>query len=193
MADLNTTLNQSTIGPNDFVVEPYNAPSNVLKQAKKFFPEEVYNLSSQTTLYKFLLALLGDSGVGGMKKAFTYTRTQQTLSNVHFEDLDTLFSGPLSLSRQGAEIYNTLPSSSLLTDAQWLEVRSKDASYRSRANDYVKGLQYGSTQKGYSLIARAATGFDSELYEQWQYYDDMQAMRRLGFLILVKQIQETKL
>jgi len=181
MADLNTTLNQSTIGPNDFVVEPYNAPSNVFKQARKFFPEEVYNLSSQTTLYKFLLALLGDSGVGGMKKAFTYTRTQQTLSNVHFEDLDTLFSGPLSLSRQGAEIYNTLPSSSLLTDAQWLEVRSKDASYRSRANDYVKGLQYGSTQKGYSLIARAATGFDSEIYEQWQYYDDIESDAPIGF------------
>jgi hypothetical protein len=181
MADLNSTLNQSTVASNDFVVEPYNAPTDVLKQARKFFPQEVYNLSSQTNLYKFLLALLGDSGVGGMKKAITYARTQQALSNVHFEDLDTLFSGALSLSRQNSEIYNTIPSSSLLTDAQWLEVRSKDANYRSRANDYIKGLQYGSTETGYSLIARAATGYDSTIYEQWQYYDDIASDAPIGF------------
>ena len=181
MADLNSTLSQSVVAPNDFVVEPFNAPTDVLRQARKFFPEEVYNLSSQTTLYKFLLALLGDAGVGGMKKAITYTRTHQALSNVRFEDLDTLFAGPLSFPRQVTEAYSTDPSNSLLTDAQWLEVHNKDSNYRSRANDYTKGLNLGSTIEGYSLIAKAATGYDSDIYEQWQYYDDLISDEPVGF------------
>lgn len=181
MPDLNTTLGQSNTPSVDVIVEPYNAPIDVIKHARKFFPEEVYNLSSETILYKFLSALLGDAGVGGMKKAITYARTQQTLSNVHFDDLDTLFTGPFEFVRQSGEIYNTDPANDLLTDAQWLEVRSKDANYRSRALDYVKGVNLGPTEQGYKLIARAATGQDAEIYEQWQYYDDVNSDSPVGF------------
>lgn len=181
MADITTTLNQSTNVSNNFIVEPFNAPTDVVSHARKFFPEEVYNLAPQTTLYKFLLALLGDSGVNGMKKAITYARTQQALTNIHFEDLDALFAGPLFFNRQNMETYDTDPSNSLLTDEQWLEVHSKDANYRSRANDYVKGINLSPTQEGYNLIARSATGYDSEIYEQWRYYDDLNSDSPIGY------------
>ena len=64
MADLNDALSQSTTISTDLVVEPYNAPTDVLRQARVFFPEAIFNLAPQGTLYKFLLSLLGDSGVG---------------------------------------------------------------------------------------------------------------------------------
>lgn len=181
MADLINSLNQQVQVGNDVIVEPYNAPSpSVVDQAKNQFPPEVFKLTPTSNLYKFLLGLLGDSGVGGMKKAFLSSRLQQSIGNTHFVDLDS-FTTPFNFPRLIDEVYAPDAANELLTDDQWQLVRSADAKYRARFLDYLHGIQAGMTEDGAALIARSATGYDAEIFPRWKYLDDLISDAPVGF------------
>lgn len=181
MADYLNLITTTTSVENKDIVEPLNAPVPVLDKIKTFFPEGIYNINESSLLYKFLLALLGDSGVGGMKKAFLYPRLQQALTSTHFNDLDILFTDPFSFPRLTDEIYTVDPGNELLTSDEWATVRRKDSWYKARFWDYMKGVHAGLTKEGFELLARAATGAPAQVYERWKYLDDIISDSPVGF------------
>lgn len=181
MANYLNLLTTTTSVDNKDIVEPLNAPVPIPEKIKEFFPEELYNINESSILYKFLLALLGDSGVGGMKKAFLYPRLQQALTSTHFNDLDTLFTNPFAFPRLTDEIYTLDPANELLTSDQWASVRRRDSWYKARFLDYMKGVHAGMTKEGLELLSRAATGAPAQVFERWKYLDDLVSDSPVGF------------
>lgn len=181
MADYLDLINTTVSVENKQIVESLNAPSPLIEKVKVFFPEEIYNVTESSLLYKFLLALLGDAGVGGMKKAFLYPRLQNALTSTQFNDLDTLFTNPFAFPRLSDEIYTSDPGNELLTSEEWAKIRRKDAWYKSRFLDYMQGIQAGLTEEGVKLLAKSATGAPAEVYERWKYLDDIVSDDRVGF------------
>lgn len=183
MAQLNELLNTSVEVPNRDIIEPFNAPPALLERLKDFFPESVYNLTESSFVYKFLLALLGDSGVGGMKKALLYPRLQYILSSTYFNDLDRLFTDQLGFPRLKDEIYTIDPTDTALTqqgvyqgnvlqEDGWAQIKRKDAWYKARCLDYMRAVQSGVTLEGMALMAKAATGVRASIFERWMHLDD---------------------
>lgn len=181
MADYISALADTTTVENKQIVEPLNAPTPLIEKIRSFFPEETYNISDKSILFKFLSALLGDAGVGGMKKGLLYPKLQKALTSTHFNDLDTLFTDPFSFPRLTDEIYTADPSNEMLTADEWAVVRRKDSQYKSRFWDYMQGVQKGVTNEGTKLIAKSATGAPALVYERWKYLDDIVSDNPVGF------------
>jgi hypothetical protein len=57
MADIFTLLNNGQLIEKREIVEGLNPPVDFMDRIKDFFPEEVYNLNSDSLIYKFLYAI----------------------------------------------------------------------------------------------------------------------------------------
>jgi hypothetical protein len=57
----------------DYLIEPLTGPSHPKKYLDRF-PEEIYDTSVDSTLVKFLYALLGPSGAGWIKQNYLEVR-----------------------------------------------------------------------------------------------------------------------
>jgi hypothetical protein len=152
------------------IYEPLAAPEPLRNKLGRF--GEQYDLSNSSYLYRFILALCGETGAGGVKKNLLYPRLQSALDSTNFEDLDALYGNPISLPRLSAEIYSTDPKNEALTQAQWQEVRIKDAAYRSRCLIWMRAIIEGPTAKGLALAGEAACGVECDVYEQYQYVNN---------------------
>lgn len=193
MANLFDLLGTGVLVEKKEIVEGQNPPLVFFEQVKPFFPEEVYNLNSESLLYKFLFALLGDAGVGGVRKAFLAPRLFKALSSNNFDDLDKLFSNTFGLGRLNTEIYTADPFNNLLTQEEWEEVRRKDGSYRSRSLDYMRGIHQGTSKEAFKLLGKAATGYECDLYERWRYLDDIRSVEPIGIPDIGKTLSESEI
>jgi hypothetical protein len=180
MADFFDLLSNGQLVEKKEIVEGLNPPVNFEEKIRSFFPEEIYNLNRDSLLYKFLYALLGDAGVNGAKKAFLAPKLFQSLSTTNFNDLDSLFANSFQLSRLSEEIYTYDPYSQMLTQDQWSEIRRKDAWYKARSQDYMRGISFGNSPNGVKLLGRAATGYECEIFERWEYLDDIHSDQPIG-------------
>lgn len=180
MADFFTLLSNGQLVEKREIVESLNPPVDFMERVKTFFPEEVYNLNSDSLLYKFLYSLLGDAGINGIKKATLAPKLYESLSSTNFNDLDTLFSNVVQLTRLNEEIYKYDPYNQMLTQDQWAEVRRKDAWFKTRAQDFMRGANLGNTVEGLKLLGRAATGYECEVFERWKYLDDINSDQPIG-------------
>jgi hypothetical protein len=181
MADLFNLLSNGQLVEKKEIVEGLNPPSEFDQRLRNFFPETLYNINSDSLLYKFLYSLLGDSGVNGVKKALFAPKLFNALSTTHFDDLDYLFSNSFQLGRLNNEIYLYDPYNEVLTEDQWAEIRKKDSNYKSRSQDYMRGIQIAPSKEGMALLGRAATGYDCEIFERWQYLDDLNSDEPIGY------------
>ena len=180
MADIFDLLSNGQLVEKREIVEGLNPPIDFEEQIRNFFPEEIYNLNRDSLLYKFLYAILGDAGVNGAKKALLAPKLFQSLSSTSFNDLDSLFSNSFQLSRVSEEIYDYDPYNQLLTQDQWSEIRRKDAGYKARSQDYMRGISLGNTIEGIKLLGRSATGYECDVFERWQYLDDIHSDQPIG-------------
>jgi hypothetical protein len=160
------------------IYEPLGAPSDLIKRLDRFGSD--YNLASDSHLFRYLLALCGESGAGELKKSLLYPKLQQTLESTHFTDLDRLYGGPLGLPRLSEEIYSIDPKNNILTQAQWNEVRAKDASYRARCLLWMRAIISGPTKQGIKLAAEAACGVECDVVEQYKYLDNPSEVFNFG-------------
>lgn len=142
-------------------------PAESTQSRLRHFPEGLYNLRPQSHLTRFLKALLGDSGVGQLRKRILMARLWSILSTTHFYDLDRFYGAIFGVPRNPDEILPIDPMTELATPDGWDEIMSFDARYRERLMKLAKAIPLGGTPQGMQLIAEALTGVDCEVYEIW--------------------------
>jgi hypothetical protein len=136
------------------------------------FDENLYNLDSSTTLYRFLDAMCGDGGAGSLKKEIFLQRLSGALDGIYGSALDYIFGGVRFLSRISSESYSFDTDTALLTSAQWDEVAAKDAAYRNRIREFFIAAGKGNAVDGIRQAVHAATSADCQVMESWRYIDN---------------------
>lgn len=169
ITEIRTSGTDLTLVPRP-IFEPLNAPERLATKFDRF--GEHYNLSSSSNLYRFLLALCGDSGAGQIQKQMLYPRLQGQLTATQFSDLDRLYGNPLGLPRITSELYSEDPRNEALTQNQWINVRIKDAQYRARCLLWMRAIIAGPTPEGIKLAAEAACGIECDVVEQYVYLEN---------------------
>lgn len=175
--DFTEIVNQS------FLIEPLGGPQHPQSYLDRF-PEEVYNKSLDSHLVKFIYSLLGPAGIGWLRKTYLEARVQLEEYGVELFDLDSFYGDPLKFGRILEEIYDDDPRG-LLNREAWEKIRAKDAAYRARALDYVRGMRLGNTPAGMKLISRSGLGHEVEIVEHYkwlydQHSDDFLNLPRFG-------------
>lgn len=155
---------------NNSILEPIDAPATFRQHLYRF--GDHYDLSVDSHLYRFLLALCSEAGAGALKKEMLFPKLQKALESTYFRDLDRLYGVPLGLPRLSPEIYTVDPFNEALTQEQWRDVRIKDSIYRNRCLTWMRAIIAGPTIKGIKLAAEAALGIECDVSEQYEYIDN---------------------
>lgn len=153
--------------------EPLNAPSLLSERLDRF--GDNYNTSHNSSLYKLLVGLAGETGAGSLSKGMLYPKLQSALESTHYDDLDKLYGNPIGLSRLPEEIYTVDPRNSSLIQSQWDDVYAKDSSYRHRCLTWMRAIIAGGSPEGLSLAGEAATGIECDIIEQYKYLDNQRS------------------
>jgi hypothetical protein len=165
--------------PTRTVVEPIDGPAS-LESIMDRFPESVYNRSRDTRLYKFLTAVTGDAGAGWLKKKTLNARLKTEGPLLVFRDADSLYSTAFRFERLKREIYNYDPSSSALEKQVWDAIYAADISYRKRILDFFVATRFGGSPYGIALAAKAGSGYDTDVVENYKYIFDLKSDDILG-------------
>lgn len=131
----------------------------------RHFAEEAYDTSPEGHLARFMMVVLGDAGAGQLRKALLRTRLQQTLSGTHFYALDRFYGAIFDFRRTQAELLAVNPQNQVTND--WQTEHAKDASYRSRIEQFARALAHGATPTGMELVAEAVLSVDCDVYESY--------------------------
>lgn len=178
-----TTPDFTDVIDQRFFIEPLGGPSHPQNYLDRF-PEEVYNKTIDSHLVRFMYSLLGPSGIGWLQKNYFEARLLLEEYGIETFDLDTFYGNPLRFPRILEEHYDEDPKG-LLPREKWEEIRAKDAAYRARALDYVRGMRLGNTPGGIALVARSGLGHEVEIVEHYkwiydQHTDDPLGLQRFG-------------
>lgn len=149
------------------------SPAQSLQDRLRHFPDEIYDLSPHTHLYKLLAVLLGDAGMGGIRKRTMMARIQSSVSGTNWFDLDRFWGGLFGLTRRSDEALPIDPYSQVATPSTWHQVESADGSYRSRILQFARAISYGPTATGIELMAEAIIQADVDVEEEWESADDL--------------------
>jgi len=161
------TGNQASPTPVGFteVTNPLH-PAQRIASRLAHFPEN-YNLNAESHLSKLLKVLLGDSGVGSLHKRMMLTRLQSHLGSTHLFDLDAFYGSIFGAYRRSDEDILVDPMLEAQSPAQWDQTVIRDASYRSRVEQFAKAVNLGATKDGIEVAAEALLGVDVEVRESW--------------------------
>jgi hypothetical protein len=165
--------------PVNPVIEALDGPA-VVDSLMGRFPEAVYAKGRDTHLYKFLLALCGDAGAASLKKATLLARLKNEGSLLNFNDIDNFYGKVLGFERLSDEIYIYDPKDNALEKEVWDKIHAMDSSYRKRIVEYLQSTRYGNAPRGIELAARAASGIDCEVVENYKYVYDLYSDDRLN-------------
>ena len=146
-------------------------PPQTVQARLRHFPEEVYDTSPSTHIYRLVAALVGDSGVGQLKKRMLMQRLASTLQGTHFYDLDRFYGALLGFERTVNEYLRYDPYLEPQTIEVWQGIQDRDGSYRSRVEQLAAAIQYGPRAIGMELIAEALLGIDVEISESFETAD----------------------
>lgn len=170
ITDIRTAGTDLTLQPKP-IYEPLNAPPLLNTKLARFGDD--YNVSTNSNLYKFLLAVCGESGAGQINKQMLYPRLQSSMQSTQFLDLDRIYGSPIGLPRNIDEIYEVDPRNESLTQGQWADVRIKDAQYRARCLTWMRAIIEGPTIDGIKLAAEAGCGIECDVFEQYKYIENL--------------------
>jgi|GEM_PF-6867674 len=150
-----------------YLIEALTSSGNIVSYLDNF-PEEVFNTSPDSRLYKFLYTLIGPAGVSFLKLNYFYARLQLEEHGFNFDQLDKLYGNPFRFARNFDESY--LESSKNVLDADsWALIKSLDEAYRQRAIDYFHAARLGPTVEGMRLAAKSALGYNTRIIENYQH------------------------
>lgn len=134
------------------------------------FPDDLYDLSDNSHLVRFLRALLGPSGAGQLRQRQTVARLQTLSSN--FYDLDAFFGAIFNADRTNGEQVDINGFVDTATQDEWEQYQAADSIYRERLFRMARAINMGGTVPGIQALAEAVTGVECEIYEIWQVLDD---------------------
>lgn len=177
MADKNTELIRLQTHPSDTHPSVTKSETNMLLaptsvyERLRHLPDNIYDLSPESKLVKFMKAVLGDAGAGQLRKKLLIHRMQSTLQGTHFYDLDRFYGPLFGIKRNVSEQLDFNPYIETATREQWGEAHAKDASFRSRIEQFARALTYGATPTGMELLAEALLSVDVDVYESYVQAD----------------------
>lgn len=148
------------------------ADTSVLEQLRHF-PEEVYDLRPTSHLVRLMQALLGDSGVGQLRKRLLLAQLQSlSTSGARFFDLDRFYGALFGAVRTDAELLPINPmETATATASEWDSIEAADASFRDRMTALAGAVAMGGTVPGLKAAAEAITGVEVDVYESWALMD----------------------
>jgi hypothetical protein len=156
------------------VTNPIVPDRNVADRLNNFDPE-IYDLRPQSHIMKLLKVLLGGSGAGGLRKQSGIARLQNTLSGMHFLDLDRFYGALFGIQRTGVEVQidDTFdPYHDAATSDTWDDIHARDSFYRDRLIKFAKTIYSGGSAYGLRAMAEALIGSECNLYESWEWVDE---------------------
>ena len=135
------------------------------------FPSDLYDLSPESHLTRFLKAMLGDAGAGRLSKTGLLARLEHSLQGTHFFDLDSFYGALFGTQRRRDEVIEGDPFTEVFTDAEWDEIAARDDSYRARIEQFARAINYGATPTGVLLMAEALLNVECDVYESFLTQD----------------------
>jgi len=147
-------------------------PPQTREAMLEHFYYRLYDTRPESHLSRILAVLLGETGTGGLRKKFTYWHLSQSLLTAHFYDLDRLFADTFGVKRFLSESLSVDPYLEPATDEDWEALIAADASYRSRVEEFMRGVNWGPTPNGMVLCASAILGHEVRIYESYSFIDD---------------------
>lgn len=171
-----TLLQLQTLTSNPLVSELPTATGMILPNKAPYdrlahFPEDLYDLRPESHLVRFMKALLGESGVGQLRKRYLLAQLEQALDSTHFYDLDRFY-GALFGARRG--VFGQLPMDPMedvATPDGWDDISRRDAVFRERIIQLARAITLGATPMGMQALAEALTGVECDIYEVWAVLD----------------------
>lgn len=139
----------------------------------RHFSEEIYDITPESHLSRFLKVLLGDAGAGLLRKRINIQRMRATLQGSHFYDLDRFYGPLFGIKRVPDEQLQINPYVGTATREQWDDALARDASFRSRIEQFASAIAYGPTPVGMELIAEALLAVDCEIHESYIQADEL--------------------
>lgn len=161
------------------VSDPLLPPQGRAEMLAHFF-DEIYDLSPESHLSRLLGVLLGDPGVGQLRKQYTYSHLSATLSTAHFYDIDRLFADVFGFRRFLSERLPFDPYEESGTASDWEAALAADASYRNRVEHFIRGVNRGATLPGMHAVSEAVLGYPVRIYELFHFLDDAETYESEG-------------
>lgn len=150
------------------------------------FPEAGYDIRHTSHLSRFMKAMLGDTGTGGLRKRYLMSRLQTSLHGSHFLDLDRFYGALFGFTRLTGEAYSTNPYTEGKTADEWEEIHTKDASYRSRIAKFARAINMGATPDGMEAAAEAVLSVDCEVIETFYLLSDYAPIEKKNSALAVR-------
>ncbi len=135
------------------------------------FPDDLYDLRETSALVRLLKVLLGDAGVGQLRKRTMVTRLESALNGANFFDLDRFYGAIFGALRNPAEALVINPMDDVATPDEWDAIKAADASFRERISELAKAIAMGGTIPGLQQAAEAIVQAPVDIYESWQLLD----------------------
>lgn len=146
-------------------------PQTDLGRAMAHFPDSVYDLRTTSHLVRFMAALLGDAGVGQLRRRQMIARITATLNGAQFIDQDRFYGAIFSMSRSLSEQLPVDPADALATPEEWDALEQADATYRERVIALAASIPLAGTVPGVTAAASAIIGAPVEITETWRLLD----------------------
>lgn len=147
-------------------------PSRRIADRLAHFPLEVYDVSPESHLGRFMRVLLGDAGAAQVRKPMVLARLAKALHGLHFAALDRFYGPILGVERAVDEQIAVDAERDLATLEAWLDAHVADGRFRSRVGQLASAISEGPTVIGLEHAAEALLSVDCDCYEQWRYLDD---------------------
>jgi hypothetical protein len=146
-------------------------PQPDLDRMLAHFPTEIYDLRPTSHLSRFMSVLLGDAGVGQLRRRENLARINSTLTGASFLDQDRLWGAIFSMARTLSEQLPIDPADQVATITEWDELEQADAQYRERLIALCAALPLAGTMPGILAAASAIIGAPVEASETWRLVD----------------------
>lgn len=152
------------------VTDPLLPATNNAVNLSHFWPDE-YDLSPESHLTRLLNVLLGDAGVGQLRKWYQTSHMQSVVLTAKYSDLDLFYGAILGVGRLTDEKLDIDPYTDTADPTEWAAIDARDAAYRARVEAFSRAIPLTGTPEGVIAMASAVTGLDVSLYETYMLVD----------------------
>lgn len=147
------------------------------------FDTYVYDVSDTSHIRHVVEVLCGQPGLGQLLYQSVRDWLNGGVETAWLGFVDHLFEQIFGLPRIYQEKNNFNPSDAILTTEEEDQVLIKEAWYKSRFVELMRGLTSGGTLQGFHYIVNALTYDDCDIYETWRYKHQDFPVGRMGYTL----------
>lgn len=147
------------------------------------FDDYVYDISETSHIRHVIEVLCGKAGMGQLLYQSVRDWLNGGVETAWLGFVDRLFEQIFGLPRIYREKDGFNPSDAILTSEEEDQVLIKEAWYKSRFIELMKGMTAGGTLQGFHYIVHALTYDDCDIYETWRYKHQDFPVGRLDYTL----------